>query len=217
MSAGVRPRRLTIVALCTLVVMIAGCGGPTQQGQSAAQREPEQGEPEQRTPGADGVTPAFTRLPTSDVAGLDPTRRRIVESARQEFEAASPGAKYFGDIPEPWCADFISWVMRDAGIPLKNPNSGSWRIPGTRTLADYYRTQVRFAAPRSGYQPKAGDVLIYDKNSPFGQHASIVIAAEPGAAVTVGGNEWNEIRVRRIAYDRVAGLVGFGRPGAVPR
>jgi hypothetical protein len=47
-----------------------------------------------------------------------------VQFERQPPEVFSEGTA------EPWCADFVSWVMYQAGFSLDNPDSGSWRIPG---------------------------------------------------------------------------------------
>lgn len=68
---------------------------------------------------------------------------------------------------EPWCADFVSWVYKEAGHPLKNPNSGSWRIPGTYTLREYYEAQGAFRPADSGYEPQLGDVAIYEDSPGF--------------------------------------------------
>jgi hypothetical protein len=48
---------------------------------------------------------------------------------------------------EPWCADFVSWVMHQAGFSLDNPNSGSWRIPDVYTMQEYYGSVSRLTPP----------------------------------------------------------------------
>ena len=55
-------------------------------------------------------------------------------------------------VEEPWCADFVSWIMREAGLPLSNPNSGHWRIPGVYTWQEYYQSQSRFQEVGDGYR-----------------------------------------------------------------
>ncbi len=149
-------------------------------------------------------------FPTIDHAGLSQTQIRIVELAEQEFHAQPPGTKYSEDIEEPWCADFISWVFKEAGVPLHNPNSGSWRIPGTFTLREYYEAEGRFQPADSGYTPHLGDVAIYQHSPIFGDHANIVLKVDNGVVTTVGGNENGTIRVYTNNEQNYEGLVGYG-------
>lgn len=151
----------------------------------------------------------LTSFPSVDSTGLDETQTRIVEVLRREFAAQGTGPKYAEGVDEAWCADFVSWVMREAGRPLANPTSGSWRIPGVYTLTDYYRGESRFEAP--GYRAKTGDVVLYAEGSPFNQHTNIVVAAEGDTITTVGGNEFGRIAIHRYRPADVNGLVGYGR------
>ncbi|WP_067535937.1 CHAP domain-containing protein [Nocardia crassostreae] len=150
-------------------------------------------------------------FPAVDRTGLDGTQSRIVDVLQQEFRAQQPGTKYSEGVDEPWCAYFVSWVMREAGRSLANPNSGSWRIPGVYTLEEYYRGAGRFEAWNSGYQPKVGDVVMYTDASPFNQHTNIVIGAQAGTIISVGGNEFGKITIHEYRPDAVSGLVGYGR------
>ncbi|GAB4588666.1 hypothetical protein Ntsu_64980 [Nocardia sp. IFM 10818] len=125
--------------------------------------------------------------------------------------AQNSGTKYSEGVDEPWCADFVSWVMREAGRPLANPHSGAWRIPGVYTLEEYYRGEGRFEAWDSGYRPKVGDVVMYTDASPFNQHTNIVIGSDAGTIITVGGNEFGKITIHEYRPDTVSGLVGYGR------
>jgi hypothetical protein len=79
----------------------------------------------------------LTEFPPVPTAGLTDGQQRLLAALRREYDARPPSVKYSAGVPEPWCADFISWVMRDAGMRLANPHSGSWRIPGVLTLASY--------------------------------------------------------------------------------
>lgn len=102
--------------------------------------------------------------------------------------------------------------MREAGAPLSNPNSGSWRIPGVYTLREYYENTGRFEAVGTGYRPRTGDVVLYRPDSPFGQHTNIVILADNDRITTIGGNENAAVRIHRFAMSEVPTIVGFGRP-----
>ncbi|MEC3916739.1 CHAP domain-containing protein [Nocardia sp. CDC160] len=155
-------------------------------------------------------------FPDIDTAALSPEQARVVEVLRQQFDEQSGRDKYSEGIDEPWCADFVSWVMRAAGQPLSNPNSGSWRIPGVYTLEEYYRGQQRFEQANNGYLPRVGDVIMYADSSVFHQHTNIVIAVDSDIITTVGGNEAGEsggVAIHKFRPSGTVGLVGFGRLG----
>ena len=69
-------------------------------------------------------------FPAVDASALTSDQGRVLELLQSEHEQDRPGTFYSDGIDEEWCADFVSWIMREAGRPLSNPNSGSWRIPG---------------------------------------------------------------------------------------
>lgn len=140
---------------------------------------------------------------------LTTTQQHIVTLLRQEYKVQPPGTKYSNGVAESWCADFVSWIMNQAGAPFSNPNNGGWRIPGTYTLRDYFESTGQFEKP--GYQPKVGDVVLYDNPSPFGQHTNIVIKNDNGVLTTVGGNEAGKIHVQVHSEANDPGLVGYGR------
>ncbi|MBS9532195.1 CHAP domain-containing protein [Mycobacterium sp. M1] len=148
-------------------------------------------------------------FPAVDTAGLDPARMQIVEQAHAQFDARHRGAFYSQGVEEPWCADFVSWVMNAAGQPLTNPNSGSWRIPGVATLQEFYEAAGRFQ-PVGAYRPRVGDVVLYGEPSPFGQHTNIVLGYDDGVLTTVGGNEDRGVSVHRFPLAGDPGVLGFG-------
>lgn len=149
-------------------------------------------------------------FPDIDIATATSLQAKIVTLTRQEFTLQPPGTKFSEGVNEAWCADFVSWIMNEAGMPLENPNSGSWRIPGTFTLQDYYVTAGRFMAVNSGYEPKLGDVAIYRGSPVFGDHANIILSNRNGVLTTVGGNEDGRIRVYVNIQKNYDGLLGYG-------
>jgi hypothetical protein len=157
-------------------------------------------------------------FPEIDESALNTTQRNIVRISREEY-ARMPVSydvnvlKYSNQVIEPWCANYVSWVMREAGVRFSNPNSGGWRIPGVLTLKDYYYKSNRFRDARS-YEPQVGDVAIYVNTSSFNttrQHANIVLKVEGDMVTTIGGNERGRLRVQaqRLVYGE-KGLVGYG-------
>ena len=157
-------------------------------------------------------SPGEAVFPDIDTANLSPTRQKIISLAKTEFKAQPAGAKFSQGAEEAWCANFVSWIMYQAGAPLKNPHTGGWRIPGTFTLREHYETAGRFKPANSGYQPLPGDVVIYRNSPVFGDHTNIVLKNDNGVLTTVGGNETNRIRVFVNHDKQYDGLLGYGVP-----
>ena len=157
-------------------------------------------------------SPGESAFPDIDTTNLSPTRQKIISLAKTEFKAQSTGTKFSQGAEEAWCANFVSWIMHQAGAPLKNPHTGGWRIPGTFTLHEYYEATGRFKPANSGYQPLPGDVAIYRNSLVFGDHTNIVLKNDNGVLTTVGGNEMNRIRVFTNRDKQYDGLLGYGVP-----
>lgn len=148
-------------------------------------------------------------FPSLDTTDLSTTQQKIIDIVKQEYALNPPGTKYSEGIEEPWCADFVSWVLKEANAPLSNPHSGSWRIPGTFTLREYYESIEKLRVPGSGYVPKVGDIMLYDNPSHFGQHTNMVIRNEGGIVTTIGGNEPGGIRIVEHIEPDAAGFIGY--------
>lgn len=190
--------RIALVAVAIAIVAAVGAGALLTNGRAA--------DPTDTVVSA----PAPRAFPDVDRTALSPLQTRVLDVLRAQYDAQPPGSTYSEGVEEPWCADFISWVMREVGAPLDNPNSGSWRIPGVYTLQEYYQATGRFELPE--YLPAPGDVVLYDDGSAFGLHANVVVARDGTTVTTVGGNEpGGGIRVSEHALDADAHLLGFGR------
>lgn len=146
-----------------------------------------------------------------DQAQLTDTQQKLIALLKVEYETQPDGTKYAQGAVEPWCADFVSWIMKEAGEPLVNPHTGGWRIPGTYTLREYYQREGRFEPVTAVYQPQMGDIVLYDNPSPRGQHTNFVLKNEDGILTTIGGNEAGKIRIQTINPDDDPGLLGYGR------
>ncbi|MEE2034774.1 CHAP domain-containing protein [Rhodococcus chondri] len=150
-------------------------------------------------------------FPDIDAAVLSPQQVTVVELLAREHAQQRPGTFYAEGVEEEWCADFVSWIMREAGAPLSNPHSGHWRIPGVYTLQEYYEQDGRFEPVGSGYRPDVGDVVLYENTAGFGQHTNIVADVDGDTVTTVGGNEFRKIRVHTLDWAGDSAIVGFGR------
>jgi len=149
-------------------------------------------------------------FPGIDTAQLSEDQNKVVAILKTEYALNPKDTKYSQGVEEAWCADFVSWVYNEAGKPLLNPHSGSWRIPGTFTLREYYESIGKLKLADSGYTPKVGDIMLYDNPSPFGQHTNIVIDNDNGIVTTIGGNEPGGIRIVKHVKPDTIGFIGYG-------
>jgi hypothetical protein len=152
-------------------------------------------------------------FPAIDTTALSAKQLSLVKVLKSEFESQRKGEYYSEGATEAWCANFVSWTMRESGQPLKNPVSGSWRIPGTKTLKTYYQQQSAWRSQgylEDLYQPRVGDVIFYAPSSIFGQHVNIVLKNENGTLTTIGGNEGGQVRVSTNKIAELSGIIGYG-------
>jgi hypothetical protein len=131
--------------------------------------------------------------------------QRIVSAAWEQYREQNPGTYYSGGQYQAWCANFVSWVLNNAGTPLHSPNGG-WRVPAVQTLNGIFSSQGKLERPGS-YMPKPGDVVLFGNN-----HTSLVAESDPstGTITTIGGNESNKVSVQRLSATG-SGITGYGR------
>jgi hypothetical protein len=157
-----------------------------------------------------------TPFPQLDTTGFTEVQLQLLEQLKAEY-AKKPVSfdaavlQYTDGVKEPWCADFVSWQMKELGQPLVNPHSGGWRIPGVYTLREYYQAESRWQSAGT-YVPKFGDVAIYAR-SPAQSHTNIVLSVDTKSQTmqTIGGNEEGRVRIKTKSYlPPHEDLAGFG-------
>lgn len=87
-------------------------------------------------------SPGESAFPDIDTTNLSPTRQKIISLAKTEFKAQSAGTKFSQGAEEAWCANFVSWIMYQAGAPLKNPHTGGCVSRGRLPCANTTRRMV---------------------------------------------------------------------------
>jgi hypothetical protein len=166
------------------------------------------------------VPSSHESFPVLNLQALTPRQALIVSLAQKEYQKHPVSydqtvQQYTQGVKEAWCADFASWIMKNAGAAYTNPHSGSWRIPGVLTLQEYYKSQHRYVAAGS-YEPQVGDVAFYVGSHTFDmfstEHVAIVISRQGNTMTTIGGNEGGKLRLdtQTTALGENS-LVGFGR------
>lgn len=139
----------------------------------------------------------------------------IIASATQEFagganEANGQYLKYTDGAKEPWCADFVSWILKQSGVPFTGGVSGGWRLPSAAGVKDYFVKNNVYHPARQGYVPQPGDIAVHSPGNI--NHVNIVIAVDGQKITTIGGNESNKIGKQTVgSYDN-NDFDGFGTP-----
>jgi hypothetical protein len=91
----------------------------------------------------------------------------------------------------PWCAYFVSWVSRQAGMPLGDHGEGFGSVD---QLYGWAQRNGRAVANGPGVVPRPGDLIV------FNEHIGIVEQVLPGGRIqTLEGNSSD--RVSRNVHD----------------
>jgi hypothetical protein len=113
----------------------------------------------------------------------------------RQATAGAPG-------PGPWCAYFVSWAARQAGVPIGDSGQGYGRVDDVMAWGE--RTGKALPA---GATPQPGDLIVWD------EHIGIVesVGAD-GSIKTIEGNSSNSVARRQYGSDG-GGAVGYVRLG----
>jgi len=116
-------------------------------------------------------------------------RQRIVLLAEQEIGYHDHGdyCTKFGPC-ETWCSLFVTWVWRNAGVPVPS-------LAFTGYLYDWSRASTYVLRPRGVPQP--GDAVLFGTgpwNVDTSLHTGIVEAVYPGFLVTIEGDSLHGVR-----------------------
>lgn len=150
-------------------------------------------------------------LPDGDgVPVLAVAERLLALGIREEPPGSNAGAAVLqltDGNAEPWCADFVSWVLRAAGRPFTGGASGGWRLAWTPDVRAWFAARDRYR-PRLVADPAPGDVVWFGHG-----HVGFVRRADERLLETIEGNADDAVRVRRYPGWRADTRIdGFGRP-----
>jgi hypothetical protein len=140
----------------------------------------------------------------------------IVAFAEKEFLASQAGPydiSKFNGHPGAWCADFVSYVLKETGTPFTGGTSGGWQIPSVQGVQQFLQAKNQWHPKGQGFEPKPGDIVIYNEGqSPYPQHVNIVVSVEGGGRfTTIGGNEGGKVsKNTHTSYD-ASYITGYGR------
>lgn len=91
--------------------------------------------------------------------------------------------KYTDNHLEYWCADFVSWVYKQAGKPFTGGSSGGWRIAGVSSVESWFKANGNWVDNGPGVVPKPGDVYTMGIS-----HTGIVEEVKDNIVYTISGN-----------------------------
>ena len=94
-----------------------------------------------------------------------------------------------------WCAMFVSWCARQAGIPASVISNAAYaHADGSNSSGGYSYFHVDYKSPTE-YTPQEGDLIFFDKASQAGEwdHVGIVIGVSNGQVYTIEGNASNAV------------------------
>ena len=115
-----------------------------------------------------------------------------------EYRTATRGAPG----PGPWCAYFLSWIARQAGVPIGDNGSGYGAVEQVWSWAQ----RTGKALPASA-TPRPGDLIVWG-----GRHIGMVERVAPNGTIhTIEGNSSD--RVARRTYQPGSGMTGYVRLG----
>ena len=142
----------------------------------------------------------------NDIIGVAKTQVNYVEGSNNNNKYGS----YFGHNNVEWCAYFIVWCARQAGIDNSIIKQTGW--------ADADDLGVDYRA-RGSYTPQKGDIIIFDYSprssktpaSAYGDHVGLVEYVSNGYVHTIEGNANNG--VRKYSYSLSNNdIKGYGIP-----
>ena len=109
-----------------------------------------------------------------------------------------------------WCAIFISWCARQAGIPTSIISNATYACAGS----DYGDFKNLDFYSRGSYTPKVGDLIFFDwpGDPTHWDHVEIVIGVDSSNVTTLGGNtSSNDVKTRSLSLSN-SYIRGYGVP-----
>jgi len=101
-----------------------------------------------------------------------------------QYRSATAGAPG----PGPWCAYFVSWLARNAGVPVGDQGQGFGSVDA---LYAWAQKSGRALPASSGQDPRPGDLIVWD------EHIGIVESVRPdGSIQTIEGNSSDRVSRR---------------------
>lgn len=108
-----------------------------------------------------------------------------------------------------WCAAFVSWCQRQAGIPTGTVKS----YVSCTNWVTWFKNYSTYKTRASGYTPEPGDIIFFKDASATraSTHVGIVIYTDSGKVYTIEGNSGGVVGIHNYALTNTY-IVGYGVP-----
>ena len=161
--------------------------------------------------------PTMTAAPVATTSATGtPAGQAILNAVRNEVGVAEqpPGSNDSPRIAQyrqatagsgvgPWCAYFVSWAARQAGVPLGDSGQGFGRVDDVYAWAQ----RTGKAIPAGSGAPQPGDLIVWD------EHIGVVESVgTDGSINTIEGNSSDRVSRRTYGSDG-GGAIGYVRLG----
>lgn len=146
------------------------------------------------------------------VAADPSTRYEDLNGRIRAYRQAVFAPGYLPDrVPEPWCADFVSWCFAQAGTPLGPGGTGFAYNPW---LAAWLEASG-FGFCVGEKEPERGDIVIYDlgggeggKGNGVADHCGICVAVREDSIDVIEGNYSDSVA---LVTRKMDAIYMFGR------
>lgn len=128
----------------------------------------------------------------------------------RDIEASGEFKKFTHGRSEAWCADFVSWVLRETGNEFKGgPALKNGDIPAVINVVSWFKQKGMHFTPNSEVlEPHPGDIIAFGLST----HIGVVTRVDGDWVEFVAGNaSGNAIRKRGLNYKTYGGRLDFGR------
>lgn len=120
------------------------------------------------------------------------------------------GAKFNVDTT-PWCAIFVTYIYRNAGVPT----SLAANFASCTTMRDTFLKKKGYWKARGAYTPKAGDMIFFDWDSSGNcDHVGIVEKVSGNKVYTIEGNSKGSYKTYGVRHKSYAmsskSIAGYG-------
>ncbi len=140
---------------------------------------------------------------------VDVARQELAKNVQESPDGCNCGGPintYTDNHPEFWCADFLSWVYKQAGKPFTGGESGGWRLPAVAGVVAWMQANGVYYQNKPGAPtPRPGDIIDFNHSgdeSGNDTHIGIVESVSGGEVTTIEGNTSNRVARRKYSNYR---------------
>ena len=107
-----------------------------------------------------------------------------------------------------WCAAFVSWCLRHAGVDEEVAVSEV----SCRRMTDWYRENATFHPRESGYVPRPGDIIMFHDGDGVAHHVGLVCGTEGSRVHVIDGNGREESVATHVYHRHSRAILGYCVP-----